>query len=162
MGVRTQNQWLVGCVAFLLLALVGCRSRVERPFGVVRIGALKNIPVGKIRYFEEYALLLQRDSKGIRAMSTLHPATFTPLDRTIIDDHVLFRDPSTGTLFDESGRLQNVTSAKPAKGALSTAGHIDSSLTHYRVLFDRVAGEFEVLVVVGDVRPIDWRLKVPV
>jgi hypothetical protein len=94
-------------------------------------------------------------------MSTLSPASFIPLDKTIIDDHVLFRDSSNGALFDESGRLQSLKLANQSKEAGAFVGGIQRTLTHYRVIFDRGAGELEILVVVGDARPPDWRLKVP-
>jgi hypothetical protein len=160
-GRRTQNRWHVIYLFLVLALLMGCTGGVERPFGVLRIGVLKSIPLGKIRYFEEYSLLVQRDSGGIRAMSTLSPASFIPLDKTIIDDHVLFRDSSNGALFDESGRLQSLKLANQSKEAGAFVGGIQRTLTHYRVIFDRGAGELEILVVVGDARPPDWRLKVP-
>jgi hypothetical protein len=145
----------------MLVVLTGCASGVERPFGVLRVGALKDIPVGKIRYFEEYSLLLQRDSLGIRAMSTLNPETLTPLEKTIIEDHVLFRDSLNGVLFDETGRVQNIKSTGQGTGVRAPFGRSEFALTHYRVILDRVGGELEVLIVVGDSRPTDWRLKIP-
>jgi len=158
--VRTWKNLLLRPFILFLLVFMGCGQPLERPFGVVRVGELKSFPVGKTRYFEEYSLLVQRDSDGIRAMSTLNPATFSPLDKTIIDDHVLFRDPTNGSLFDQSGRLQNVQGVNKEKGTLPSSVRM-GSLTHYRVLFDRVATDLEVQVIIGDVRPSDWRLKIP-
>lgn len=161
MVVQISNKWVVRSLAILMLAFSGCGRHFERPFGVIRVGGLKGIPAGKTVYFEEYGLLVQRDSEGIRAMSTLHPVTFSPLDRTTLDDHVLFRDPASGTLFDEAGRVQNVQSETRNKGGALSPVLNNATLTHYRVLFDRVAGDLEVLVVVGDVRPSTWRLRIP-
>jgi hypothetical protein len=153
------------CFRFFLImalaALISCSGGVERPFGVLRVGRLKDIPVGTVRYFEEYSLLIQRDSGGIRAMSTLNPVTLTPLEKTVIDDHVLFRDAINGGLFDESGRIQNVKSVDRGKANSASTEGSATALTHYRVLLDRVGGELEVLVVIGVYRPTDWRLKIP-
>ena len=136
---------------------VGCSPQAGRPFGVVRVGKLNDLVQGAARYYDEYALLVQRDSLGIRAMSTLDPVTLIPLKKAVIDDHVVLRDPRTGAIFNELGTIQSSKEGKDNRN-YSTANR--NLLSHYRVMLDRVNGEFEVLVVVGELRSPDWRLTV--
>lgn len=152
---RGQSLFSAGCGALMFLAVLlvllgsfGCDTSRKRAVGYFKLGSAESLAREGTHFFEDLRIVLRYDERGFSAMSTECPYDGAALMRVREGERVVWRSPSSGSVYDQNGTVLH--------------GPSTYNLPYYELKVDRDSYEGSIptlYVHVGVNKDQDWRLS---
>lgn len=143
---------LAACIGSVLALLVLCAcdgGLKKRPYGYIRIGKAAEL-LNEETELSKYGLLLRRDAVGWSVMSTFCTFDLSHLKRKEVAGKLVYASDYSESTYDLYGKV--------------ISGPAKADLPYYNLVLgtgDYDGGSVMLFVEVGEEKPAEWRLEVP-